>query len=297
MPLKYLRKGQVPILLRHNGPTTLPERPPFENEADRSGAVVVCLHDAGLQSSVFEELLIALEGLGLPALAFDLPGHGRSGSLDALPSIAEMAAVAEWVAEACAASQPVVFGHGMGALVGLEWARTSPSRVRTLALSGAGSALSVSADAADLMRQVSRGKAPRPFDPSRVCPDGGPEPMKRAYMEGLGTDPRATLGDLEAILTWTEALNENGYALAPADADASKRRTLFIDGAASFAAASSLAEAREAALRWFGGVGACEAAEIPGAGHFLPFEQPAALAAALRTFVRGQTNASGGAPS
>ena len=98
MPEKYLRRDALPILLRHTGRTTLPQDPP--SLGDR--APVLCLHDAGLQSSVFEGLLpeIAPEG---GAIAFDLPGHGRSGSLDALPSIEAMAEMAKWVAQWCGA--------------------------------------------------------------------------------------------------------------------------------------------------------------------------------------------------
>ena len=53
MPEKYIRRDGLPILLRHTGPTTLPQDPPPLG----AGAPIVCLHDAGLQSSVFVDLL------------------------------------------------------------------------------------------------------------------------------------------------------------------------------------------------------------------------------------------------
>ena len=56
MPEKYVRTHGLPILVRHTGPSTLPEQPPLA----RSGRSVVCLHDAGLQSSIFTDLLGAL---------------------------------------------------------------------------------------------------------------------------------------------------------------------------------------------------------------------------------------------
>ena len=56
MPEKYVRRDGVPILVRHTGPTTLPQDPP----ACGAGTPIVCLHDAGLQSSVFDGLLPAV---------------------------------------------------------------------------------------------------------------------------------------------------------------------------------------------------------------------------------------------
>ena len=121
MPEKYVRRDGLPILVRHTGRTTLPQDPPFIGE----GPPVVCLHDAGLQSSVFTDLLPEVAPGG-GALAFDLPGHGRSGSLDSLPSIADMSEMGCWIAQSCGATRPVLVGHGMGALVALDWARTQP---------------------------------------------------------------------------------------------------------------------------------------------------------------------------
>ena len=127
MPEKYVRQGGLPILLRHTGPSTLPEKPPV----GASGRAVVSVHDAGLQSSVFCDLLGALRALrgetggravgdaDACALAFDLPGHGRSGGLDALPSIEAMSECARSVAGWCLRR-----GRSSSAMA---WARSSPS--------------------------------------------------------------------------------------------------------------------------------------------------------------------------
>lgn len=262
MPEKYLRRDGLPILLRHTGATTLPQDPPPIGD----GPAIVCLHDAGLQSSVFADLLASVAPEG-GAIAFDLPGHGRSGSLDSLPSIGEMAEMARWVAERCGATRPILVGHGMGALVALEWARAGADATSGLVLCGAGLALGIEHDAIELMRKVTRGKAPRPFDPSRVCPDGGRAMMQRAYMEGIQTDPRATLVDLEASRAWADAFQAGAGIDCPVE---------IVLGSAENAACVARAE------RLAGSLAHATTATVDAAAHFLPLEQPEALAREIR---------------
>lgn len=264
MPEKYLYRDGLPILLRHTGPTTLPQDPPRIGR----GPAFLCLHDAGLQSSVFEGLMTDLAPEG-GSLAFDLPGHGRSGSLDSLPSIEAMTDCARWVASSCGATRPVLVGHGMGALIALEWARSGD--VAALVLCGVGLAMGIDEEAIATMRLVTEGKAPRPFDPKRVCREGGREMMQRAYMEGIKTDPRATLVDLEASRSWSAAFDAKTSGIdcpitvfcgTAEEADAVERGEAL---ATSFAAGST--------------------ATVEAAAHFLPLEQPAALAAEIRRVV------------
>lgn len=261
MPEKYVRRDGLPILLRHTGPTTLPEEPPRLGD----GSAIVCLHDAGLQSSVFDALLPAVAPDG-GAIAFDLPGHGRSGSLDSLPSIADMTEMARWVGDWCGAARPILVGHGMGALIALEWARTSD--VSALVLCGTGLVLDIGDDAIETMEQVTRGKAPRPFDPSRICKDGGREMMQKAYMEGIKTDPRATLVDLRASRAWAADFDATSTGI--------ERPVAVVSGAAEPPDCVARAEALAAALP------AGTTATVAGAAHFLPLEQPLALAAEIR---------------
>jgi len=258
MPQKYLRRDGVPLLLRYSGRTTLPQDPPEPGD----GPPILCLHDAGLQSSVWKDLFATL-GPTSGVLAFDLPGHGRSGSLDALPSIPEMADAARWVAAECRAERPVLVGHGMGALVALEWARSHPDTLRGLVLCGVGLTLGIDDEAIETMRRVTRGKAPRPFDPARVAREGGPDLVKRAYMEGIQTDPRATLVDLEASRSWADAFVANGGIETP---------IRIACGASESDDARARAEALATSLA------SATFVEIDGAAHFLPIEKPEALA-------------------
>lgn len=284
MPEKYVSTGSVPILLRHTGASTLPEAPP--RPLDRGG--VVCLHDAGLQSSVFLDLLGALageraaRGRATPpgaacTLAFDLPGHGRSGGLDALPSIEAMSACAESVTGWCRPTRPILVGHGMGALVALAWARRAPASIGGLVLCGVGAILGLRDEAISTMREVTLGRAPRPFDPGRLAREAPPELMRRAYMESIQTDPRATLVDLEASRAFGRTL---GVGPGASDADRSGPPTsgtamggpvLVVCGASESDADRETA--RALATRLSG-----RFLTVERAGHWLPLEQPAVLA-------------------
>lgn len=297
MPEKYLREAGVPILLRHNGGSTLPERPP----SGLVGRGVVCLHDAGLQSSVFIDLLGALaklraaaEGAGgaAPAsqptdtctIAFDLPGHGRSGSLDALPSIEAMSACARGVASWCRATRPILVGHGMGALVALDWARREPGSIAGLVLCGTSAAFAVRDEAIAYMREVTLGRASRPFDPKRLCAGGSPDLMRRAWFESIQTDPRATLVDLEASQAFARSLAMGDAAAAP------RLPVLVVAGATE--PATDLDAARSLAARLGG-----RFASVEGAAHWLPLEQPEALAREILAFASSLSSSAAAAPT
>lgn len=266
MPEKYVRHGGLPILLRHTGPSTLPERPP----ADRAGRSVVCLHDAGLQSSIFTDLLGAI-GDAACALAFDLPGHGRSGGLDALPSIEAMSECARGIAGWCRVTRPVLVGHGMGALVALDWARRAPESVGGLVLCATGRAFGLRDETIETMRQVTLGRAPRPFDAARLAPDAPPERMRRFYMESIQTDPRATLVDLEACRSFAQALSTSPGNPGGADGARTAQGTMIACGAAE------PESDREAAHGLAARLGAT-CTTLPDSASLLPLEKPADLA-------------------
>jgi pimeloyl-ACP methyl ester carboxylesterase len=137
-------------------------------------------------------------------------------------------------------------------------------------LCGAGLALGTSDEAVETMRAVTLGKAPRPFDPKRVCPDGGREMMQKAYMEGIKTDPRATLVDLEASQAYSKAFDPQGIT-CPAT---------IVSGAAE----NVDCVARAKALA--GELSSGRTDTVEAAAHFLPLEQPAALAAVIKAEIK-----------
>jgi pimeloyl-ACP methyl ester carboxylesterase len=87
-------------------------------------------------------------------------------------------------------------------------------------------------------------------------------------MEGIKTDPRATLVDLEASRAWADGSNDYDSAcpvlIASGDAENENHRRRAEELGSTLSNASS-------------GV-------IADAAHFLPLEQPSALAAEVRSF-------------
>jgi pimeloyl-ACP methyl ester carboxylesterase len=171
----------------------------------------------------------------------------------------------------------------MGALVALDWARRAPESIAGLVLCGASAAFGVREEAIAHMREVTLGRAARPFDPKRLAPGGSPDLMRRAWFESIQTDPRVTLVDLEASRAFAASI-EPTLSAAPAPSTAStmptastaSRDTRAIPTLVACGEQEPAAEI-EAARTLASRLGARFAA-ISSAAHWLPLEQPAALA-------------------
>jgi pimeloyl-ACP methyl ester carboxylesterase len=102
---------------------------------DRPERMVVFVHGAANDHSVWGLQSRYFAHHGRNAMAVDLPGHGRSDG----PALASVDALAEWL-EALRASvgapRMSLVGHSMGALASLEYASRHPDRVDRLALLG-----------------------------------------------------------------------------------------------------------------------------------------------------------------
>lgn len=109
---------------------------------DPARPVVVLVHGAGMDHTVWALQDRALAHAGNAVLSVDLPGHGRSDGVP-LPSIA---ALADWLAallDGVGAERAAVVGHSMGALAALAFAARHPARARAIALLGAAAAMPV----------------------------------------------------------------------------------------------------------------------------------------------------------
>lgn len=264
MPNKYLHIDGVATYLHHLGPTTLPEERP---DLDR-GEALLYLHGAGGNGSFFMPLAERLAERHSP-IAFDQPGHARSGGLDSLGSIERMAAFAKAVADALVLERPVLVGHSMGGAVAMRYALDYPDAVRALVLIGTAPRFPLPEERIEQVRRVTEGKARREITRDAYSPATPPDVVRRGIMEDLKTDPRVGLGDMLACREW-DAGDALGRIALPA---------LVIAGEEEFeplrAAADALAQALPDARR----------VAVPKAGHMAHFEQPDAVADAVLAFL------------
>lgn len=266
MPQKYLNVGDVATLVHHRGPTTLPEVGP---ETDR-GATIICVHDAGSNGRQFADLMDALAADHSP-IAYDQPGHGRSGSLDALESIDAMADHLEALAGRWSLEDPVLVGEGLGAVVALRVASRRPEWVRALVLIGGVAADYHLDDEIDALASITAGRSRREFDRTGYAPDTERAVYQKAFANWVTTDPRAALGARRAQAAWrldapppTPTLVVIGEHEEPESADAAA------------ALAASLPAGRIERLE--------------GAGRRGVLEQPERLAAAISAFIASATD-------
>jgi 3-oxoadipate enol-lactonase len=264
---KYFTVESVATFVHHRGPTTLPGRPP----APSTGGDILCVHDVAGNGHAFAAVLDALAD-GHRPIAFDLPGHGRSGGLDSLGDVAAMAAHARAVIERLELRAPVLLGDGMGAAVVLELAAEWPDLASALVLCG-GASISPVPDPAtiDQLRQVTAGRARRQFDTTGYAPDTAREVYQRAFGEWMKTDPRATVGDLEALRTWAGTDRVAAVAVP----------VVVVVGEHEPAESRAAAEALAAA------VANGRVVQLAGAGRRGVIEQPGALAGIVADVASG----------
>ena len=194
MPEKYVHVDGIATFVRHVGPTTLPEKPPDLSR----GETVVCLHCATGNSALFGDLLERLGERHSP-LAFDLPGHARSGSLDALGSVARASAHTRALLEKLGVERCVLLGEMLGGMVALEAALSAPELVRGLVLVSAAARAALSDAQLENLRLVTEGKARREFDRALYPASATPDVMRRGFMEDLRTDPRVVYQNALAL--------------------------------------------------------------------------------------------------
>jgi pimeloyl-ACP methyl ester carboxylesterase len=265
--VKYFTVGPVATFVHHRGPTTLPGRPP----APGSGATVLCVHDVAANGNVFAGVLDALAD-GHRPIAFDLPAHGRSGGLDSLDAISTMAAHTKALADRLELTSPVLLGDGMGSAIALEAAATWPGWAAAVVVCGGASATPAPEPAdIDQLRLVTSGRARRQFDTTGYAPDTPREIYQQAFGEWMKTDPRATIGDLEALAAW-DGLARVGAVATPVVVVVGEHEP---------------AEARAAADALAAAVSNGRVVTLAGAGRRGVLEQPAALAAIVATAADG----------
>lgn len=232
--------------------------------------MVICLHDAGDNGNSFAGLLDALAA-GASPLAYDRPGHGRSGSLDSLGSLDAMVGHLRGLASSFGLERPVLVGEGLGAAVALEAAAADPAWPRALVLVGGAAARFEGLEpVVEQLRAITSGKARRAFDNTGYAPDTPKETYQKAFAEWVKTDPRATLGDRIAQQAW-DGRGRLGAVSCP---------VRIVVGEHEDAAARAAADALAAELP------AAEVVVLPGAGRHGVIENPAGLAGVISEVAR-----------
>jgi pimeloyl-ACP methyl ester carboxylesterase len=213
---------------------------------------------------------------GCNALAFDLPGHGRSEG----PPLASIRALADWVAhalEAAGAAQAALVGHSMGSLVALECAARHPERVRALALVGTSAPMAVG----EVLMNAARDDRHDALDMLNIWGHSAPAQiggntvpgmwMTGAYLRLLErAKPQVLHIDLKACAEYADGVSSAAKVKCP---------TLFILGSRDMMTPPRNAKD----LR--GAIAGNRAVILEGAGHALMAERPDAVLDALIGFV------------
>lgn len=254
---------------------------------DRADPVVVFVHGAQHDHSVWSLQSRYLAHHGRAVLAFDLPGHGRSTGAP-LPSIE---ALGRWLLRALDAfgvERASLVGHSMGSLVALETAGIAPQRIDRVALVATAFPMQVS----DTLLDAARDDEARALDlinfwshSAITVGPGCPAPgfsifvQNRRLMERQR--PGVLFNDFRACHQW-----EAGFERA----DSLRCPVLFVlgqrDAMTPVRAARALVDRCCTAASKAGSTPPL-VVEIPDCGHSIPAERPDVLLSALRDFLPG----------
>ncbi len=239
---------------------------------DRDDQVVVLVHGAGMDATVWNLQTRYLGSRGVRAVAVDLPGHGATPG-PAIDTVEAMGTFLVDYLEALAAGPCVVIGHSMGTFIGLEAAAARPDLVARLVLMGTAGAM--------------------PVHPDLLAAAVDDVPHAAALMSGWSHDAGSKLGLNPAPGLWmtggSRALIErsepgvlandlaacNAYQGAVAAASAvTCPVTVLVGSADKMTPPRATAKLLEA-------VPAAERIDLAGAGHMMMHEDPKAVRKAL----------------
>lgn len=248
-----------------------------------SGPVLVLLHGAGMDSTVWQLQTRFLAYRGIRVLAVDLPGHGRSDG-PALESIPDMASWLGRFLHAAGLEEVeggvYLAGHSMGTMIAIQLAATQPQLVAGLVLLGSAVAMNVHPE---LLRAATDDL-----------------PKAAALMAAWGHDKPAHIGLNPTPGMWmlggSMALVENShpgvlakdfiacstYDQAETAAAGIKCPVTVIAGAGDKMTPPAGAHALAAAFT------DAEVTELDGVGHMMMFEDPRAVRSLLQTAVTQQ---------
>jgi pimeloyl-ACP methyl ester carboxylesterase len=242
------------------------------------GPVVVLIHGAGMDGTVWQLQTRYLAHRGVRALAVDLPGHGRSEG-ETLATVEDMA---DWVARFMTAAWLTaahVVGHSMGSFIALELASRHAMVTQSITLCGTSTAMPVHpqllADATDnLPAAAALMAAWGHAKPAHV----GLNPTPGLWMLGgaqalvENSRPGVLASDFRACMNYSNALTAAGKVSCPA--------TVVI-GLGDKMTPSKGGRALAAALS------SATVIELPDTGHSMMTESPRTVRSAILNSAQG----------
>ena len=175
---KYVDLEGTILHYLHTGPTTLPDVAPA---LDR-GALFLLVHGGGRNAGDWKRQLVGL-GERHSLVALDLPAHGRSTGLEALPTIESYADVVDRFGRTVLRRKPVLVGWSMGFSIALTLAARHADRWAGLVLMAGLPYWRPEPGWLDPMRDVVRGRLPQQFNTLLFSPATPMDIMREAWME------------------------------------------------------------------------------------------------------------------
>lgn len=232
---------------------------------DASRPVVIFVHGAGMDHTVWALQTRWFAWHGRSVLAIDLPGHGKSDG-PALESIDDIGAWLIRLVEASGAPSASLVGHSMGSLASLSAGATGGDRVASLALLGVSAEMPVHPDL------LAAARSNDPAARELIVSWGFGKPahfgLNRApglWMQGggralLAHGPDGVLGiDLAACDAYKGALDAAAKVICP---------TLLVCGS------RDMMTPPRAAAPLGGAIAGSRTVVIDGAGHMMMIEKP-----------------------
>ena len=244
-------------------------------ERPGAGPVLVCLHGIGSRAWGWAALAAHLPGWRL--IAWDAPGYGSSAPLAAdWPVAADYAEALYCLTNTLGLARVHVVGHSLGTLIGASYARNYPQAVESLTLaSGAqgdslppGAPLGAARESRinDLQtlgaKDFAQSRAPRLIADAAAHPE-------------LVAQVRAAMATV-TLPGYAQAVRMLASGDLAADCAALTCRTAVIVGEADAVTPPAQSRRAHAALQRPGAL-----VLVPGCGHALPLQAPAALASVI----------------
>jgi pimeloyl-ACP methyl ester carboxylesterase len=228
-----------------------------ERGEPRAGALpALLIHGAGASSAIWMMVLARL-ARATRGVAIDLPGHGPSPLPEGGPAALSLEAYRDAVGMLGATlglGPSVLVGHSMGALVAIEAALAWPDKVRGLVLCGAAPRLEVRDELLALIRE-DHARVPAWMAEHGLSANAKPAVRCGFVAAGIVTSADVTLADFEAVRA-ADLGDRVGSLTCP---------VLWLDGADDRIAAPAAGRPGDVST-------------LPGVGHLVPVEAPAAVA-------------------